>query len=186
MKKYVVFFLSVFLFFGFCLSSSVIAGEGDATDSSPGFNPDMSGAGKAIVRGLEAAADQGGDVGQALGGMAGLEPGVPVTIQFHVPVSISNLPSEITRTGVRCLVRLSRSNKTQSVFGPARNGGRTVLLSIPVSVPFNDAINNTIHGSYECRLLIQAGSETPVSLSDIGKTIEFDGSRQIVTVRGSF
>lgn len=119
-------------------------------------------------------------------GMAGLEPPVPVTIQFHVPVSVSNLPPEITKIGVRCLVRLPRDSATQSAFGSARNGGRTILLSVPVSAPLSDVVNNRIHGNYDCRILIQAGNETPVSLSDIGNTIELDGSQQILKVRGSF
>lgn len=188
MKKSVVFFLSGLSFLGVSLSSGVIAGEGDATESSSNSSTGvMSGFEQAAE---DAAARQDEENAQALeamaGGMAGSEPAVPVTIQFHVPVSVSNLPPEITRIGVRCLVRVPRGNATRTVFGSARNGGRTILLSVPVSVPFSDVINNRIHGNYDCRILIQAGNETPVSLSDIEKTIELDGSQQIVKVRGSF
>jgi len=188
MKKCLVFFLSGFLFLGFCLSSSVVAGEGE---SPPGYGTVMPDLGGVFTSSAEAETTRQDEENTSAmesmaSGLAGLAPLVPLTIQFHVPVSVSNLPPEITKTGVRCLVKLSRSSNTKSLFGPARNGGRTILLSVPVSVPFDDVMNNSIHGTYDCRILIQAGNETPVSLSDIRNTIELDGSQQILKVRGSF
>ncbi|GEM_PF-6131167 len=107
---------------------------------------------------------------------------VPGEVRLRVPVFVSDLPSEISRVGVLCIVSFAGYGRTETVFGMARNGGRTMLLSVPTRNGQRDQ-----HGSYDCRILIQADGAEPVSLSEIRETIELaPDKRQVLTVKGRF
>ena len=62
-------------------------------------------------------------------------------------------------------------------------GGVTMIVKIPL----RNAMTN-LHGSYECRLLLQADSEPPISSDNIQNTIELDpavpSSQQVFVVQG--
>lgn len=113
---------------------------------------------------------------------------VSATVQLHVPLSLSGIPPEITAAGAACTVRIpGMAGIRKEVLGRVRNGGHTIIVTIPVTAPLT---NNGIHGSYDCRLLLRQENGQTISMGNIKQVIELDpsvpASEQIVKVNGNF
>lgn len=189
MKKFPnIFFISTL--FLFCLLSADYASAED-NQSSQASVVEMTtmpaGAGEALFNTTEnATANNQGTVP-----ITAPQNYYPVTVRLNVPVSLSGLPAEITTTGVACTVRIPGAAGTKKdVFGRARDGNRTMIVNVPVMVPFDRVARDDIHGTYTCHLLLRIGNEAPISRGHIKETVELDpavsSAEQIFTVRGSF